>query len=203
MPAIWIQNSMQVWDVLLILYQNSSWLFLSGIHPRTISVWWPVLLTIHNMKIQKNFVLMLSQNASGIIILKLFKWFGIWNCWNETCLIYICFCSIRYCIGTVLNTLACEGEMRLKLQCQNLLIIARKLVSHLGKCIISFRNDSLDNHKEANIFYSLQGNLRTCAEKSCWKLRNWHWQKGAPYFCWIKKARNLLQKYLMGFLLQR
>lgn len=39
----------------------------------------------------------------------------------------------RYCIGTVLNTLAYEGEMRLKVQCQNLLIIARKLVSHLGE----------------------------------------------------------------------
>ncbi|XP_011298663.1 cGMP-dependent 3',5'-cyclic phosphodiesterase isoform X1 [Fopius arisanus] len=38
----------------------------------------------------------------------------------------------RYCLGLLLSTLRCQEETRLKLQCQDLLIVSRKLFMHLG-----------------------------------------------------------------------
>lgn len=40
--------------------------------------------------------------------------------------------TFRYCLTLLLNTRECEEERRLKQQCQNLLLVARKLFSHLG-----------------------------------------------------------------------
>ncbi|KAG5889012.1 hypothetical protein JTB14_033941 [Gonioctena quinquepunctata] len=40
--------------------------------------------------------------------------------------------TFRYCITLLLNTRECEEERRLKQQCQSLLLVARKLFSHLG-----------------------------------------------------------------------
>ncbi|PSN41047.1 cGMP-dependent 3' [Blattella germanica] len=37
----------------------------------------------------------------------------------------------RYCLGVVLNTFAYEEEKRMKLQCENLLIVARNIFSHM------------------------------------------------------------------------
>ncbi|XP_014300468.1 cGMP-dependent 3',5'-cyclic phosphodiesterase [Microplitis demolitor] len=38
----------------------------------------------------------------------------------------------RYCLGLLLNTLRCQEETRLKVQCQDLLTVSRKLFTHLG-----------------------------------------------------------------------
>ncbi|XP_030758996.1 cGMP-dependent 3',5'-cyclic phosphodiesterase-like isoform X2 [Sitophilus oryzae] len=40
--------------------------------------------------------------------------------------------TFKYCLTTLLNTRQCEEERRLKAECQNLLLVARKLFSHLG-----------------------------------------------------------------------
>lgn len=40
--------------------------------------------------------------------------------------------TFRYCLTLLLNTRECEEERRLKQQCQSLLLVARKLFSHLG-----------------------------------------------------------------------
>ncbi|XP_063983080.1 cGMP-dependent 3',5'-cyclic phosphodiesterase-like isoform X3 [Diachasmimorpha longicaudata] len=48
---------------------------------------------------------------------------------NCTKIIEECF---RYCLGLLLSTLRCQEETRLKLQCQDLLIVSRKLFMHLG-----------------------------------------------------------------------
>ncbi|CAG5099907.1 5'-cyclic phosphodiesterase (Bos taurus) [Cotesia congregata] len=38
----------------------------------------------------------------------------------------------RYCLGMLLNVLRCQEETRLKVQCQDLLTVSRKLFTHLG-----------------------------------------------------------------------
>ncbi|XP_048505681.1 cGMP-dependent 3',5'-cyclic phosphodiesterase-like isoform X3 [Athalia rosae] len=38
----------------------------------------------------------------------------------------------KYCLGLLLSTLKCQEETRLKLQCQDLLAVSRKLFTHLG-----------------------------------------------------------------------
>ncbi|XP_046417242.1 cGMP-dependent 3',5'-cyclic phosphodiesterase-like isoform X2 [Neodiprion virginianus] len=38
----------------------------------------------------------------------------------------------KYCLGLLLSTLRCQEETRLKLQCQDLLAVSRKLFTHLG-----------------------------------------------------------------------
>ncbi|KAF7283462.1 cGMP-dependent 3',5'-cyclic phosphodiesterase-like [Rhynchophorus ferrugineus] len=40
--------------------------------------------------------------------------------------------TFRYCLSLLLNTRQCEEERRLKTECQSLLLVARKLFSHLG-----------------------------------------------------------------------
>ncbi|ERL92501.1 hypothetical protein D910_09814 [Dendroctonus ponderosae] len=40
--------------------------------------------------------------------------------------------TFRYCLTIILNTRECEDQRRLKAECQKLLLVARKLFSHLG-----------------------------------------------------------------------
>ncbi|KAI4497188.1 hypothetical protein M0802_007672 [Mischocyttarus mexicanus] len=49
----------------------------------------------------------------------------------ETCTKIVLEC-FRYCLGYVLSSLRCYEETRLKHQCQNILAISRKLITHLG-----------------------------------------------------------------------
>ncbi|CAL7945385.1 unnamed protein product [Xylocopa violacea] len=56
---------------------------------------------------------------------------------NDTKKETTCKCAIvqecfRFCLGFLLNSLTCYEETRLKLQCQKLLAVSRKLFSHLG-----------------------------------------------------------------------
>ncbi|XP_043476114.1 cGMP-dependent 3',5'-cyclic phosphodiesterase-like isoform X3 [Leptopilina heterotoma] len=48
---------------------------------------------------------------------------------NCTKMVQECF---RYCLGLLLSTLRCQEEARLKIQCQNLLAVSRKLFMRLG-----------------------------------------------------------------------
>lgn len=43
--------------------------------------------------------------------------------------------TFRYSLTLFLNTRECENERRLKAECQNLLLVARKLFSRLGEFI--------------------------------------------------------------------
>lgn len=39
----------------------------------------------------------------------------------------------RYCLSLLLSTLRCQEETRLKLQCQDLLVVSKKLFTRLGE----------------------------------------------------------------------
>ncbi|XP_034938911.1 cGMP-dependent 3',5'-cyclic phosphodiesterase-like [Chelonus insularis] len=56
----------------------------------------------------------------------------------------------RYCLGLVLTTLNCEEETRLKLQCQNLLTVSRKLFTHLGDLTDLLREIMIEARKLTN-----------------------------------------------------
>lgn len=43
--------------------------------------------------------------------------------------------TFRYCLTIILNTRECEDQRRLKAECQKLLLVARKLFSHLGEFV--------------------------------------------------------------------
>ncbi|KAK0178025.1 hypothetical protein PV328_002010 [Microctonus aethiopoides] len=56
----------------------------------------------------------------------------------------------RYCLGLLLSTLKCQEETRLKLQCQDLLIVSRKLFTHLGDLPDLLREIMIEARKLTN-----------------------------------------------------
>ncbi|XP_063234184.1 cGMP-dependent 3',5'-cyclic phosphodiesterase-like [Bacillus rossius redtenbacheri] len=62
-------------------------------------------------------------------------------------IVYECF---SYCSGTLLNTFAYEEEMRLKVQCQSLLAVARNLFAHLGDVSNLLREIMMEARKLTN-----------------------------------------------------
>ncbi|KAG8041835.1 hypothetical protein G9C98_007139 [Cotesia typhae] len=56
----------------------------------------------------------------------------------------------RYCLGMLLNTLRCQEETRLKVQCQDLLTVSRKLFTHLGDLPDLLREIMIEARKLTN-----------------------------------------------------
>ena len=62
------------------------------------------------------------------------------------------FKNYRYCLGLLLSTLRCQEEARLKIQCQNLLAVSRKLFMRLGICIVYITAYVYDSRLISNNF---------------------------------------------------